>query len=65
MPVTLNALVMAGAVGVTVKVTFLMPVPSGLVALTVAVKVAEMVGVPEMRPVAAVRLSPGGSTLVL
>ena len=63
MPVTLSALVIKGAGGATVTITFAVPVPLAFAALTLAEKVPDVVGVPEISPVPALKLSPPGRPL--
>ena len=60
MAVTVAALVMTGVGGLTVKVSVRVPVPPALLAESVMVLVATVVGVPEITPVSTSRLKPAG-----
>jgi hypothetical protein len=55
------ALVIVGAAGFTVSVRVALPVPPLLVALTVTVEVAAVVGVPEINPDPVLTVSPAGN----
>jgi hypothetical protein len=59
-PVVLDTLVITGGVGLTVIVRGDDPEPDAFVAVTLAVEVPAVVGVPEMRPVELIA-KPGGS----
>ena len=64
-PLAVLALVIAGAGGLIVNVTAMLPVPPALVADTVTDDVAAVVGVPEIRPVAVLTLNPAGKPVAL
>ena len=53
-------LVITGAAEVIVSVKFALAVPPELVALTVAIEVPAVVGVPQINPVVGLTASPGG-----
>ena len=63
MAVAVAALVITG-VGLTVKVSVLVTVPNALLAESLIVLVPAAVGVPEITPVAELRLKPAGSSVV-
>ena len=64
MPVVVAALVITGLKGVaSVIVKFALPLPPGLAALMLAVNVPLTVGVPDIRPVDVLTLSPAGRLL--
>ena len=52
-----------GAGGLIVIVNVALPVPPAFVALMVTVRVPELVGVPEMRPVDVFTVKPAGSPI--
>ena len=60
MPLAVAALVTTGGPAAIDKVRACEPVPAELVALIVALKEPEAVGVPEMRPVEVFTLRPAG-----
>src|SRR5436190_12160489 len=64
-PLAVPGLVTTGAITEIVKVTPRLPVAVAFVAETMALNVPPLVGVPEMRPVDVLTLSPGGSPLAL
>jgi len=55
---------MTGTAALIVMVRLALPVPPALVALIVTVYVPVVVGVPEIRPVAGLKVSPGGNVPV-
>ena len=59
-PVAVRALVIEGGVGNTVITKVALPVPPALLALIVTLLVPVTVGVPLIRPVLALKLSPAG-----
>ena len=59
------ALEMTGKPRVILNVTTRLPVPIALVAATVTLLVATVVGVPEITPVLVFKLNPAGSALEL
>ena len=59
------ALVMTGAVGVSVKVRVAVPVPPAFVALRLMFEFPVAVGVPEMTPVTVLMLRPAGNPMAL
>ena len=63
MAVAVVALVITG-VGLTVKVSVLVTVPNALLAESLIVLMPAAVGVPEITPVAELRLKPAGSSVV-
>ena len=66
MPVALVALVITGVGGLIVRVSVTVgPVPPLLVALSVTLEVPVRVGVPEIRPVPVLMVSPAGSPVAL
>ena len=64
-PLAVFGLVMAGTPRVMVKVTTRLPVPIALVADTVTLLVATVVGVPEITPVLAFKVNPAGREVEL
>jgi hypothetical protein len=60
-PVALNALVITGVGGLTVRVNVAVPVPPALVALIVTDEAAAVVGVPVIEPDGASTESPAGN----
>ena len=64
-PLAAVRLVITGAAELTVRVRLALPVPPELVALTVAIEVPAVVGVPEINPVVPLTASPGGKPLAV
>ena len=64
-PLAVFALVMTGGPSVILNVTTRLPVPVALVADTVTLLVATVVGVPEITPVLVFTLSPAGRPVAL
>jgi hypothetical protein len=67
-PVAVPALEITGAAGklaLIVMLKVLVPVPPALIAFKVTLVVAAVVGVPEMRPVVVLMVSPAGSPVAL
>ena len=64
-PLAATELVITGAAELIVTITPALPVPPELVALTVAIEVPAVVGVPEINPVVPLTASPGGKPLAV
>ena len=60
-PLALVALVITGAAGLIVNVSVAFPVPPVFVALNVTVELPAPVGVPEIKPVLLLTVSPAGN----
>ena len=60
-----STLVMTGVAGVIVSTKVAVPVPPALLALMVTLVVPTEVGVPDMRPLAALTLKPAGRPTAL
>ena len=64
-PLAEEALVIEGTAGLMVSVSVVVPVPPALVALSEMVEVPVAVGVPEIKPLVVLTVSPEGSPVAL